>query len=139
MPRVEVATELDTVTCYRTDCGILFAVPALWLDNKRRDHSDFTCPNGHHQAFLSKSQEEKLRDELKRTKESVEYYRNRNQRLEDDKTRLKHQVRAHKGVATRLKNKAIAGICAFCAHEFPNVAEHVKAEHPGESLEEDPE
>lgn len=139
MPRVDVVTELDTITCYRTDCGILFAVPTLWMENKRSDHSDFTCPNGHHQAFLTKSKEEELRDELARTKRSVEYYRESNQRLEDRATKLKHQVRAQKGVATRLRNKAIAGICAFCEHEFPNVAEHVQLAHPGESLEEDPE
>lgn len=139
MPRVEVATELDTVTCYRTDCGILFAVPSLWLENKKRNHTDFTCPNSHSQAFLAKTKEEQLRDELAKTRESVEFYQKSTRRLEDDKTKLKHQVRAQKGVATRLRNKAIAGICGFCSCEFPNVAEHVRTEHPGEALEEDPE
>src|SRR4051812_3197099 len=132
MPKIEVATELETLTCYRTDCGILFAVPALWLQNKRRDHSDFTCPNSHSQAFLGQSREEQLQDQLKRARETAEFYQKSNRRLEDDKTRLKHQVRAQKGVATRLRNRAIAGICAFCSCEFPNVAEHVRAEHPGE-------
>ena len=110
MPRVEVATELDTITCYRTDCGILFAVPVLWMENKRRDHSDFTCPNGHHQAYLAKSKEEELKDELKRARGIAEAERAYAARLDEDKTRLKHQLRAQKGVVTRLRNKAIAGI-----------------------------
>lgn len=135
MPRIEVATELDTITCYKTDCGILFAVPSLWLANKRRDHSDFTCPNGHHQAFLQKTKEEQLKEELARTKRTVDYLRTDNHRLAEDKTKLKHQVRAQKGVATRLRNKAIAGECAFCHQRFPDVAEHVQAEHPGEAAE----
>lgn len=139
MSTIEVTTQLDTITCYRTDCGILFAVPVHWKATKLRDHKDFWCPNGHPQAYLSKSNEEKLQEELKRTKATVDYLRSDNHRLADDKTRLKHQVRAHKGVATRLRNKAIAGICAFCSCEFPNVAEHVRTDHPGESLEEAPE
>lgn len=139
MPRVEVTTALVTITCYRTDCGILFAVPEHWQATKLRDHEDFWCPNGHSQAYLGKSQEEKLRDELARVRKIAEMERKTSARLEEDKIRLKHQVRAQKGVATRLRNKAIAGICAFCEHEFANVAEHVKTAHPGESLEEDPE
>lgn len=139
MPRVEVATELDTITCYKTDCGILFAVPVLWLNNKRRDHSSFTCPNGHSQGFFGKSKEEQLKEELAKTKKTLDYFREDNHRLNDDKRRLKRQAAAQKGVATRLRNKAIAGICGFCEHEFANVAEHVKQEHPGESLEVDPE
>lgn len=137
MPRIEVATELDTITCYKTDCGILFAVPALWMENKRRDHSDFTCPNGHHQAFLKKSREDELKDELARTKRTLDYFREDNHRLNDDKTKLKRQVSAQRGVATRLRNKAIAGECAFCHQRFPDVAEHVQAEHPGEAAEEE--
>lgn len=136
---IDVSVNLVTETCCRSDCGILFAVPEDWQRQRRRDHTNFYCPNGHHQAYLAKSKEEQLRDELAKTRQSVEYYRKATARLEDDKTKLKHQVRAQKGVATRLRNKAIAGICAFCEHEFPNVAEHVKAEHPGESLQEDPE
>lgn len=139
MPRVEVAVELDTITCYKTDCGILFAVPELWLANKRRDHSDLWCPNGHSQAFLSKSKEDQLRDQLAAARKDLDAQRIYAQRLEDRTTRLRRSVAAQKGVATRLRNKAVAGICAFCEHEFPNVAEHVKSAHPEESLEPDPE
>jgi hypothetical protein len=135
MPRIAVATELDTITCYRTDCGILFGVPPLWMANKRRDHSDFTCPNGHPQAFIRKSKEEELKEELARTKRTVDYLRSDNHNLQEQKARLKRSVAAQKGVATRLRNKAIAGQCAFCHETFPNVAEHVQAEHPSEAAE----
>jgi hypothetical protein len=137
MPRVEVITELDTVTCYRTDCGLQFAVPVLWLENKRRDHSDFTCPNGHHQAFLGKTKEEQVRDELKRSQETAEYYRKRNLRLEDDKTHLKRSISAQRGQVPKLRNKAIRGECWFCHQQFADVAAHVQTEHPGETAEDD--
>jgi hypothetical protein len=136
---IDVSVNLVTETCCVSTCGILFAVPEDWQRQRRRDHTNFYCPNGHHQAYQAKTKEEQLRDELAKAKQALDYQRQRGDRLEDDKTHLKHQVRAQKGVATRLRNKAIAGICAFCEHEFANVAEHVRAEHPSESLEEDPE
>lgn len=132
MPRVEVATELDTITCYRTDCGILFAVPVLWLYGKQRDHTDFMCPNGHSQAFLGESKEEKLRKELKAANATVEMFRGSNARLNSRVDVLKRQVSAQRGVATKLRKKLAAGQCPFCDHSFPDVAQHVEAEHPAE-------
>lgn len=137
MPRIEVVTELETISCYRGDCGILFAVPEHWLTTKRRDHSDLTCPNGHSQAFLKQSREELLKEELKRTQESRDYYQKRNLSLEERQDTLKRQVAAQKGVATRLRNKAIAGECGFCHVRFADVAQHVQAEHTGEAAEEE--
>lgn len=135
MPRVEVAIELDTITCFQGTCAMTFAVPLNWRDQKIRDHSDFYCPNGHAQHFLKKSREEELKEELARTKATISYYRTRNTSLEERQTTLQRRVAAQKGVATRLRNKAIAGECAFCHERFANVADHVQAEHPSEASE----
>lgn len=132
-----LGVELELMTC--SECGVSFGLPTNWIEGRRSDHKTWYCPNGHQRYFPSKSKEEELQAELKRVRGIAEMERRNSARLHEDKQRLKRQVSAQKGVATRLKNKAIAGICAFCAHEFPNVAEHVKAEHPGEALEEDPE
>lgn len=51
------------ITC--CNCGIIFAVPEHWESSRREDHQNFWCPNGHQQAFLSKSETEKLRTDLK--------------------------------------------------------------------------
>lgn len=133
----EIGVELELLTC--TECGLSYGVPSAWVDGRRSDHKTWYCPNGHQRYFPGKSREEELRDELAKVRETAEYHRKRGDRLEDDKAHLKRVASAQKGVATRLRNKAVAGICAFCACEFPNVAEHVKAEHPSEVLEADPE
>lgn len=130
---LQLGVELEMLTCYLRTCGIQFAAPADWLDRRRRDHAEFHCPNGHAQSFQAKTKEELLREELQRTKRTVDYLRTDNQRLADQRATLKRSVAAQKGVATRLRNKAIAGECAFCHQRFPDVAEHVQAEHPGES------
>lgn len=93
---IEISTNLVTVTCCNTACGILYAVPERWNRVKRSDHTDFYCPNGHSQGYADQTEEEKLR-----------------------------------GVVTKLKNRAAAGRCAFCDHEFDDVAAHVAQEHPG--------
>lgn len=132
MATIEVAIDLETITCYLGTCGITFAVPTHWLRTKRRDHSDFTCPNAHPQAFLQKSREEELRDQLAQARQMTDYQRERANHLEDRNTNLKNSNRALRGVATKLKKRIAAGTCPFCEHQFPDVASHVEAEHPAE-------
>jgi hypothetical protein len=134
---LQIGVELELVTC--SECGVSFGLPTTWLTGRRSDHKTWYCPNGHTRYFPGKTKEEELRDELERVRKIAEMERKTAAQLHADKQRLRRQVSAQKGVATRLRNKAIAGVCAFCAHEFTDVAEHVKAEHPGEALEEDPE
>lgn len=132
-----LGVELELLTCSSKGCGISFALPAHFADSRRADHASWYCPNGHSQWFPSKTKEEQLREELAATKKTVDYFRQRGNRLEDDKAKLRRQHAAQKGVATRLRNKAIAGECAFCHERFANVADHVQAEHPGEAAEQE--
>ena len=128
---VEITTKLVTITCCRTDCGILFAVPERWQQTRRRDHSDFFCPNGHPQRYNARSEEEKLREELASAQRSLKWQREDNRRLADDNMTLARSRTALRGVVTRLRRKAVAGECAFCGHRFPDVAAHVAELHPG--------
>lgn len=132
-----LGVELELLTCAQKGCGISFALPSHYVDSRRADHASWYCPNGHSQWFPGKSKEEQLKEELERVKKTVDYFRGRTDRLEDDKAHLKRQHAAQKGVATRLRKKAIAGECAFCHERFANVADHVQAEHPTEAAEQE--
>lgn len=55
--------EMEVITC--GECGISFALPARFLDERRKDHKGFYCPSGHSRYFPGKSDEEKLREKLK--------------------------------------------------------------------------
>lgn len=129
---VEVTTDLVTITCYRGDCGILFAVPELWDRSRRRDHTSFYCPNGHSQAFLGKTREEELAEKLAGAVRERDRLRKERARLSDDVMDLTRSVRAHKGVATKLRRKAARGQCGFCEQHFPDVESHVREVHPDE-------
>lgn len=128
---VEISTTLVPITCHVSYCGILFAVPERWNRSKLQDHSTFYCPNGHAAMYAGKTEEEKLREQLTRTEAVLSRERDLGKRLADDNMNLANSRRALRGVVTRLRNKAAAGRCAFCDHEFPDVAAHVAAEHPG--------
>lgn len=132
---IEVAASLVTETCCRSDCGILFAVPADWQQRRRRDHTNFYCPNGHSQVYAAKSEEEKLRDELASKERSLRWESDRRKRAEESAMNLARSRSALRGQVTKLKNKAKAGECAFCHEQFANVAAHVQAEHPGVSTD----
>jgi hypothetical protein len=127
---IQVTADLITETCCRSDCGILFAVPADWQARKRRDHTNFYCPNGHDQHYVGKTEEEKLKEELKRTRENLEWHRERGDRLADDNMTLARSRTALRGVVTKLRRKAASGECAYCHERFPDVAAHVAELHP---------
>ena len=40
-------TDWEFVTCTRSNCGIVFAVPAKWFAERVQDHKVFYCPKGH--------------------------------------------------------------------------------------------
>lgn len=88
-------------------CGVVFLTPASFDQNKRNDHTDFYCPNGHPLRYKDETAAEKykrlLEDEQKRCEKA-------NSQLRDEeirKNRLEMKVRAHKGVAARLRKKIV--------------------------------
>jgi len=49
-------------------CGVLFTLPPGLEGQKRDDHSNFYCPNGHAQIFVGETEEEKLTQDVRRLK-----------------------------------------------------------------------
>lgn len=127
---IDVTTALVTEICCRIGCGVLFAMPAELQKRRQNDHNDFYCPNGHNQHYTAKSEAERLREQLAKVERDRKWYAERSDRLANDNMTLAKSRSALRGVVTRLKNKAAAGVCAFCDHSFPDVAAHVAEAHP---------
>lgn len=108
----------ETVACY--SCGMVFAVPYRWQENRRDDKKEFYCPNGHGQSYTGES----AGDKAKRLQR--ELTRERTQHIEE----VDNIRRAHKGAMTKLKKRAIAGVCPCCNRTFKQLARHMKAKHP---------
>jgi phytoene dehydrogenase-like protein len=129
----EMLTGATTLTC--CNCGIAFAVPAHWCQQRRDDHQLFYCPNGHGQHFTGKSDAEKLREQLesqaKATAEAWSAYTNMSER----KQAVQRQLVATRGVVTRTKKRVSQGKCPCCKAKFADLAAHMQGEHPGYGAE----
>jgi hypothetical protein len=130
--RIDVGVELETLTCCAAGCGITFAVPVRWSRQRRLDHVDWYCPNGHTQYFPGKSDVEELQEQLATANGNLNYYRGLANERREDINKLEKQRTSLKGQVTKLKKRAVAGVCAFCHRRFGDYAAHMATEHPSE-------
>lgn len=120
-------TTLRAVQCFT--CGITYAIPESLYQSACSYHGDtpsgwkLACPLGHVWWFTGETDEDKLRRKL-------QAQRDRAGRLASERDQAKASAAAHKGVATRLKNRAHAGLCPHCNRHFKDLERHVKGQHP---------
>lgn len=111
------------------ECGIQFAFDSEIVARRKQDGKNFTCPNGHSQAYVDsevsrlKKQLESKDRQLANEREWGESYRKRNRELDKSNSALR-------GVVTRTKNRIKNGVCPCCKRSFQNVHEHMKTKHP---------
>ena len=122
-------TDLEVKVC--AVCGVMYAAPArlftVKLNAARDDDDSWYCPNGHELIFTD-SEAEKLRKQLKRTKDQLA-----SERARADQTEA--SLRATKGVVTRQRRKlekVVAGVCPVngCKRHFKDLQRHIETKHP---------
>ncbi len=107
-------------------CGVVHAIPKVMRDRKYQTGGFWYCPNGHHIGWdpkNSKSENDKLRDEVARLNSSVKY----------EKERVASEQRktaAAKGSLTKLNNRISKGVCPCCHRSFQNLKRHMTSKHP---------
>jgi hypothetical protein len=114
----EQMTMATEVCC---NCGILFAMPHEIKERKRTEGGSFYCPNGHGQHY-SKSEVQRLRDELIREKSAREQAQALANDLENDKRNLSCKLDR---INKRIKN----GVCPCCKRHFNNLQNHMETMH----------
>lgn len=128
LPTLKYTQELTVISCCK--CGMDFAAPEDWRQERVRDHAWFYCPNGHQQHYTGKSEAEKLREQLETEKRNAAFWRERKQEQERAAELARRQRDAYKGHATRLKKRVAKGKCPQCSCTFVNLAAHMKKQHP---------
>jgi hypothetical protein len=95
------------------------------------------CPNGHQwHLAIGATEEEKLRRERDRLKQAVAERDDEINRQLNLRETAERSASAYKGQATRLRNRAKAGICPCCNRHFTNLERHMTTQHkdwPGET------
>lgn len=130
---MNIYTTIKIVEMECCNCGMPFGISDGFRTRKLNEGGLFFCPAGHSQHF-SKSENQRLKDELAREKqkrEQIEADRNwqRTERLKQEKY-LGNQIRAQKGAKTRLKNRIANGVCPCCTRSFQNLHRHMENKHP---------
>lgn len=115
-------------------CGVPILLEREFHRNRRGDHANFYCPNGHPQHFPQKTEEEKLREELAQKEKFLQNAVKLREWAEQNAERAKERAAvaersraAYKGQLTRVKN----GVCPCCRRNFANLRKHMVAKHPG--------
>jgi hypothetical protein len=106
-------------------CGIQFAVPVSWIQERRTDHAGFRCPNGHSLKFREKTEIDEAREDLHKVQAMLN--EEKHARIVLDK-----QLKENQDEMARLKNRVTHGVCLCCNRTFENLAEHMKSQHPAE-------
>lgn len=127
-------TELTHITCW---CSLEFAMPTRLYRSCRDDAKQcFYCPLGHSNVFRE-SEADKLRRERDRLKQDQARLHDRIREEREAKEAVQRSANAYKGQATKLRNRAAAGVCPCCNRQFQNLHRHMKTQHPNFGPDED--
>lgn len=112
-------------------CGTVFGLESHYMRERRATGEWFYCPNGHGISYVE-SEVQKLRRSLEQAQLaaiSARELRDAEQRRREEAER---SAAAHRGVATRMKRRAVNGVCVLgCKRTFADIKRHNEAKHPG--------
>lgn len=132
MTKILVPFGMACVQCYK--CATPIVMHEQTLIDLKESHREFFCVWGHPQVFSKDrgiagrlADAERERDRLKQNKVYLE------ERLQSANQRADHSersARAYKGVATKMKKRAVAGVCPCCNRHFRELERHMASKHP---------
>lgn len=117
-------------TCWR--CKTAFWLPDE-LHTAARASEDvwFFCPYGHKAHFAAgETEADKLRRERDRLTQQLAQKDDSIRWNREARETAERRVSALKGVATRMRNRAAAGLCPCCNRTVRQLADHMKSQHP---------
>lgn len=125
-----VIVTLTPVEC--ANCGCHFGIDETMRKRRLNDHKSFYCPSGHGNIYRRENEAERLKREKKKLENDLWFAERKAQSV-------KIQLTAQKGQFTKYRNRIAKGVCPCCNLTFPDVAQHMASQHPGESSTEPPE
>lgn len=126
--------ETYTSTVTIIDCGectVTFGLETSMYDRVTKTGEWFWCPNGHRIHYFE-SENQRLRNEKEAAERRLIRERAALDQARADRDAARNSVRTLKGVVTKTKKRAAAGVCPVpgCKRSFQNVAAHVRSQHP---------
>ena len=129
---------IDYTRLQCSECAVVYYFPANWCNQARKEGKDWQCPNGHGQWY-GEAENDKIRRERDRLKQRIAEKDDQIRREQDNADFERRRARAHKGHATRIKNRIAGGACPCCNRNFANLRRHMASQHPDYTKQEPPE
>lgn len=119
--------EMTLADCW---CGLPFSMPMWLYEACERNGTTFHCPLGYKIVFKETSADRLCRERgrLKQRLAQKDDAIAREQRWRQEAERL---ASAYKGQVTKLRKRAMAGVCPCCSRSFQNLKRHMENKHPG--------
>lgn len=113
------------------ECGMRFSMPKSMNDWYREDARRwFYCPKGHRQHYGGgESDIDAMRRERDRLKQQAARLEDERRQASELAASAMRSASAYKGAATRMKNRAKAGVCPCCNRTFQDLARHMATKH----------
>lgn len=113
-------THIQIVAHWCNGCGIPYGLPEGFIEQRRRDHETWTCPNGCKRHFPpGESDAEKLR-----RAEAREVA------LQDQLSAAIRDAEQTRVQLLRDRQRYANGVCPCCNRYFANVHRHMTTQHP---------
>lgn len=128
MNTITVEETLVKMCCW--NCGITYAIPKRFRQERSENGGDWHCPNGHRSVF-KESEVTSLNRKLNQEISSHDRTRTRLTSSIRETNDAERRVSAQKGVATKLRKRAASGVCPCCTRSFVNLKRHMDTKHPG--------
>lgn len=127
--------DIEAIECCA--CATPIWMSKQFIRNRRDDHQGFYCPNGHCQSFHGKSEEEKLREQLKAEREAKAALQRETAILAQDLTverearkSVQRKLSTTKATLTKTRKRVAGGVCPCCTRSFTNLRRHMATKHP---------
>jgi hypothetical protein len=125
--------ELEASWIGCANCGVSFAITAIFQRRLIDSHQTFYCPNGHSNIYNGKTAVERDRDavqkKLDEERSTNEWLRGQLDVSRRAADAAKKTASAAKASVTRLKKRCSAGVCPFCNRTFKQLQMHMKSKH----------
>ena len=122
---LRLCVNYNNIDCCK--CGMTFAVPTSWENQRRETHEGFFCPNGHPLFFnVSSALERKVQEK----DAEIEKLKSRLNWKEQSLLSANRSNIALRGIQTKLKKRISNGVCPCCHRSFIQLQRHMKTKHP---------
>jgi hypothetical protein len=122
-----VTIPMVTHQCW--SCGMPYCVPADFDKRNREKNRNWYCPQGH-DTIVRETEVTKLKKQLEAETARANKWREDAIEREEQTKAEQRQHAATKGLLTKAKKRAAAGVCPCCNRTFEQLARHMKTQHP---------